>query len=78
MFSRRRGAEIVVSPEGLAKLVQDLHWNCEGLYSAAHGPTINVFAQTSGNFLVKLDAHQTDTLRKAVRSYEFSDVYGPR
>ncbi len=78
MFKRRPTARIVTDAAGLGKLVQDLHWGNEGLSAAARGVDVRVYAQSRGTFLVTLDANQTEILRRRVRSYEFSDVYGPR
>jgi uncharacterized Rossmann fold enzyme len=77
MWNRIKPAEVVVDLDGLGRLTRDLH-NHMGLVSHAHGVTIRVFAQSSGNYLVFLTRDQTRVLREVVNHYEFSDVYGPR
>lgn len=77
MFQRHK-SEIVCDADGLARLIRDVHNGEQGLITHSMSVTVNVYAQSSGNFLVRLNAHQTQNLRKVVSTYEFSDVYGPR
>ena len=78
LFGPEFTREVVVDAEGLARLVQSLHWNKSGIVGLARGVDLTIYAQSSGNFLVRLTRNQESILREAVTRYEFDDVFGPR
>lgn len=80
-WRRRKPESIWCTPEGLCQLIDDLNHDM-GLSEMVNGPGMNIRVgfseETEGLFLVTLHPYLIDRLRKRVRSYEFSDVYGPR
>lgn len=80
MFGKKREpVEVVVGESGLAQLVRDLHWSGElGMVSGIHGPTLTIFAQSRGTFLVRLPPWQADILVDRLPRIALHSVYGPK
>lgn len=80
-WKRQKSEQIWVDLEGLGLLIDDLHHDM-GMSEIVNGPWIQIrigmSEETEGLFLVTLQPHLVNRLRKRVSSYEFSDVYGPR
>lgn len=68
-------AEIVCDEEGLGRLIQELCWD-GSLVTMATGIYVNVFAQSRGTFLVKLDKGQTRYLSGKLPNWSLQDRYG--
>jgi hypothetical protein len=80
-WNRRKPESIWCTPEGLCQLVDDINTDV-GMSEVVHGPAIRVrpgMSEDSKDLLyVTLEPYLIDRLRRRVKSYEFSDVYGPR